>query len=103
MRRRIWCEMVSAEELADPATVRLLRRFSVAPILAVWPETASAAREIAARYESEGLPVAIWPMLPDEAGRWVNAANAGAFGAFVERLAGELGPREIVLDLEPAI
>jgi hypothetical protein len=103
MRRRIWCETVSPDELGAGATVGLLRRFDVAPILAVWPETAPASRALAARFEGEGLPVAIWPMLPDAAGRWINAANAGAFGAFVERLAGELGPREIVLDLEPAI
>lgn len=103
MRRRIWCETVSAEALSAPATVALLRRHAVGPIVAVWPGTVAAARDALARFEDAGLPAAAWPMLPDAEGRWLSSANAAPFAAFVERLAGELRPREIVLDLEPPI
>jgi hypothetical protein len=103
MRRRIWCETVPAETLGAPATVALLRRYAVLPIVAVWPGSVGAARAALARFEDAGLPAAAWPMLPDDAGRWLSAANAAPFAAFVEQVAAELCPREIVLDLEPPI
>src|SRR5580693_3178232 len=103
MRRRIWCETVPHETLGAPATVALLRRHTVTPIVAVWPGSVAEARETLARFDGEGIPAAAWPMLPDAEGRWLSAANAGPFAAFVERLAGELRPREIVLDVEPPI
>ncbi len=102
-RRRVWCETVPPATLAAPATVALLRRHAVDPIVAVWPDTVDAAREAAARFADAGLRPAIWPMLADADGRWIGAANAAVFCAFAERLAGELGAAEIVLDLEPPI
>src|SRR5580704_4503198 len=82
MRRRIWCETVPAETLGAPATVALLRRYAVLPIVAVWPGSVGAARAALARFEDAGLPAAAWPMLPDDAGRWLSAANAAPFAAF---------------------
>ncbi len=107
-RRRVWCETVPPETLVAPATVALLRRYAVDPILAVWPSTVDAAREAAARFAGAGLRPALWPMLSDADGRWISAANAAAFCAFAERLVERLaerpaGPFEIVLDLEPPI
>jgi hypothetical protein len=102
-RRRIWCETVPLDRLAAPDTVALLRRFDVAPIVAVWPSTAASARAALARYDDAGLPAAVWPMLPDDQGRWLSAANAAPFAAFVERLVADLAPHEVVLDLEPPI
>lgn len=102
-RRRIWCETVPPGELGAPATVALLRRFAITPIVAVWPHTALAAGPVCARYAGEGIPVVVWPMLADADGRWVSAGNVGAFSSFVERLCDELAPGEIVLDLEPPI
>jgi hypothetical protein len=102
-RRRIWCETVPPETLAAPATVALLRRFGVDPILAVWPATVADAREAAARFVGAGLRPALWPMLADADGRWIGAANAAAFCAFAEDLARAHAGLEIVLDLEPPI
>jgi len=102
-RRRIWCETVPLETLGAPATVALLRRYDVHPIVAVWPETLAGTAAVAARFVDAGLQPALWPMLADADGRWIGAANAAAFCAFAERLAGELGAAEIVLDLEPPI
>ncbi len=81
----------------------LLRRFDLDPIVAVWPSTAEGAASILRRYEDAGLRPAVWPMLDDAEGRWVNADNLGAFTDYVERLADALAPSEMVLDLEPAI
>ncbi len=102
-RRRIWCETVPPETLAAPATVALLRRYAVDPILAVWPSTVTAAGTALARFADAGLRPALWPMLADADGRWIGAANADLFCAFAERLLRELGATEIVLDLEPPI
>jgi hypothetical protein len=102
-RRRIWCETAPPEQLGAPATVALLRRFEITPIVAVWPATVEAVRPACARYADAGLPVAVWPMLADADGRWVSAGNAAAFTSFVEALCDALAPGEVVLDLEPPI
>jgi hypothetical protein len=102
-RRRVWCETVPPDTLAAPATVALLQRFAVDPILAVWPATVRAAREAAARFAGAGLRPALWPMLPDADGRWIGAGNAALFCAFAEALAREGGSTEMILDLEPPI
>lgn len=103
-RRRIWCETVPHDELIQQGTVALLRRHAIEPIIAVWPETLSSIGRVVARFEDAGLAVALWPMLADADGRWANAGNAAAFAAFVDRVAVvDPAPREIAIDLEPAI
>ncbi len=92
-----------AETLAAPATVALLARYRVDPILAVWPSTLADAARVAPCFTAAGLRPALWPMLADADGRWIGAANAPRFCAFAERLARELGAGEVVLDLEPPI
>jgi hypothetical protein len=102
-RRRVWCETVPFEVLAAPATVALLQRYRIDPIVAVWPRTRAAARDAGERFAGAGLRPAMWPMLADEDGRWIGAANAHLFCAFAEALAGDPHTAEIVLDLEPPI
>src|SRR5689334_16691105 len=99
MRRRVWCETAPPEALIAPETIALLDRYAIHPILAVWPHTVEAAREAAARYADRGLSPALWPMLSDEEGRWIGAANAARFLSFAE----QLDAAELVLDLEPPI
>jgi hypothetical protein len=108
-RRRIWCETVPCEALSEPSVRALLRRFAVAPIVAVFPSTSVAdlARALA-ELEGEGLPVSVWPMLADGDGRWANAGNAEAFARFTLSLVEELArlgrsPSEVAIDLEPSI
>jgi hypothetical protein len=102
-RRRVWCETVPAAVLAAPATARLLGRYAIDPILAVWPATIAEAGLAARSFRDAGLRPAIWPMLADADGRWIGAGNADLFCAFAERVAGDLQAAEIVLDLEPPI
>lgn len=108
-RRRIWCEMLPYETLLAPETLGLLRRFSLAPIVAVWPRTplATIAR-VLQTFADLGLPAALWPMLDDADGRWASAGNAATFcrfaGSLVEQLAAQRSPPgELFVDLEPAI
>lgn len=103
MRRRIWCETVPAAEIEAPAVVALLARYQVDPIVAVWPDTVAATRSALDRLTEAGLAPSVWPMLPDGEGRWFGAGNAAAFAAFVDRVADDLQPAEVVLDLEPPI
>jgi hypothetical protein len=102
-RRRIWCETTTADELAAPETVALLRRWAVHPIVAVWPWTTGEARRAASAFLDAGLSPALWPMLADADGRWIGARNASRFCAFASQLSREPGGAEIVLDLEPPI
>lgn len=108
-RRRIWCETLPHEQLLAPATVALLARFSLSPIVAVWPSTTLPTIErVLATFEDQGRPAAIWPMLDDREGRWANAGNVALFarfaGALVEALVERRRPpRELFVDLEPAI
>ena len=103
MRRRIWCETVPTRELGGAQVIELLRLFAVTPIVAVWPATRAEASEAITALDAYGLAPAVWPMLEDADGRWLGAANAPRFARFVEALAEDLAPREIVLDLEPPI
>jgi hypothetical protein len=108
-RRRIWCETLPAEALAEPRALGLLRRFRLDPILAVWPRTelSAVARALRAARD-EGLRPAVWPMLDDRDGRWASASNLGAFARHVEGLTRALAaegasPSEVAIDLEPSI
>jgi hypothetical protein len=108
-RRRIWCETLPLSTLARPSTLALLERFHVEPIVAVRPDTAGAdLTGLARAFDEARVSLAVWPMLDDRDGRWLNASNVDRFAAFtvdlVRRLErGGAGPREVVIDLEPSI
>ncbi len=108
-RRRIWCETLPFETLLAPGTVALLRRSSLAPIVAVWPSTPlGTITRVLGTFADAGLAAAIWPMLDDADGRWASAGNAEVFARFacslVEQLAdARCPPTELFVDLEPAI
>lgn len=96
------------EVVRAPRTLELLRRYGLSLAVAVRPETAAGLPDLAAACAGAGVDVAVWPMIEDEAGRWVSAGNAAAFGAFVARLLDALDGRglvaaEVVFDLEPPI
>lgn len=102
VRHRVWCETLSFEELGAPAVLRLLARYRVEALVAVRPWQLASVGELVARLGDAGVPVALWPMLEDERGRWVSASSASAFVTLVdELLAGAPATAELVLDLEP--
>ena len=103
MRRRVWCETLSFEELLAPPVVALLVRHRLELLLAVRPWHVAQLAEVHARLAGAGVHVALWPMLDDARGRW---ASVGSHGAFVqladELLAAAPAAPELVIDLEPA-
>jgi len=105
-RRRIWSELLPLEEVRSPAVLGLLARYGLELSIAVRPGTAAGLPELMRACEGAGVPVAVWPMIADDEGRWASTGNADLFGAFVEEVIGGLGasgitPREVVFDLEP--
>jgi hypothetical protein len=108
-RRRVWIETLPFGEVARPDVVELLRRFGVAPIVAVFPSIAAAEiQRLLGAYAGAGLAVSLWPMLADREGRWANAKNLDRFAVLVEAIVGAIGPggalpAEVMIDLEPSI
>src|SRR5262245_44544602 len=84
-RRRIWSETVPHARIIERPVREMLARFGLELLVAVRPwDGASVARVVAECGES-GVPVALWPMLADEDGRWAHASNADAFRTFALR------------------
>lgn len=108
-RRRIWVELLPPKVLAEPATLQLLDRFGLEPIIAIPPEREDGdLLESLRRVARAGLAVGLWPLLSDEEGYWPSASNAARFRARVEevlRFAARAGvkPRTVAIDLEPRL
>ncbi len=108
-RRRVWSEFLAPEELAAGATLRLLRRFQLEPLIALPPsaETPPMADALL-RLTGAGVPFGIWPLLSDTDGYWPSEENAQAFES---RMQGALRfvdqaraiPRTVAIDLEPPL
>lgn len=124
MKRRIWCELLPPETLAEPSTIALLRRFALEPIVALPPERETEAmfRALSALtdpkasghansgHPDSGHPIrlGIWPLLSDAEGYWPSLGNAALFAARVRALLAELEARKIpvsvvAFDLEPPL
>src|SRR5437588_9404588 len=106
-RRRIWCELLPPEELGHHATIALLEKFGLEPLIALPPdrETESMAKAIRALSQSS-VPIGVWPLLSDEQGYWPSEANAAQFLPrvtraidFVDRAGASV--RTLAVDLEP--
>jgi hypothetical protein len=102
VRRRVWCETLSFDDLARPSVAALLSRYGVDLLLAVRPWQVARAGEIVRRFQGSGVFVAVWPMLADEDGRWANGASCAKFIALADELVtGVPFADELVIDLEP--
>lgn len=108
-RRRIWVELLPPEILAEPATIQLLRRFELEPIVALPPERQHGQTQRAlARLGAAGIPVGLWPLLSDEHGYWPSVSNAAEFERRVREVLGfaeraGVAPRSLAIDLEPRL
>jgi len=108
-RRRIWSEFVGPEELGSPATVALLRRYQLEPLVALTPEhqTGAMAKALRALHDG-GVSLGLWPLLPDENGYWASEGNATDFAARTRECLGfaqEAGAQvsTLAVDLEPPL
>lgn len=108
-RRRIWCELLPAEELASPATLRLLERFQLEPILAFPPgRDEGPYLQALATLARAGRPFGVWPLLADQHGYWPSVENVAAFQERVQVVLQQLDraglrPRTVAVDLEPPL
>lgn len=107
-RRRIWVELLPPDELGAPATIKLLTRFELEPIVALPPshETPAMA-EALAKLSRAGLRVGLWPLLDDSLGYWPSEVNVSAFATRVDQAlafaaAAQAKVQTIAIDLEPA-
>lgn len=108
-RRRIWCELLPPQELAAPATLRLLERFQLEPILALPPERdGGPSLEALTTLARAGRPFGVWPLLADEHGYWPSVENVAEFQRRVQVVLQQLGqvhlrPHTVAIDLEPPL
>ena len=106
--RRIWCETLELAQVRRENVLGPLRDRSVQLVLAIRPDAVQAAARTLEAARAAGVRVAVWPMLEDEHGRWLNAGNADRFLEFVQHMLDGLEhagvmPDELALDLEPPI
>lgn len=108
-RFRIWSEFLPAEQLAHKATIALLARYSLEPVIALpaAAETASMLTALSALTRA-GLRVGIWPLLTDEQGVWPSESNVSPFCtrvaqalAFAKRADARVST--VAIDLEPPL
>ena len=105
--RRIWSETVGYDVLASARVLDLLRRFDLSLLVAVRPWNVAKLGELSRACLGAGVPLALWPMLADEDGRWANVQNANTFATLVRDALGasEAALRaepEVAVDLEPS-
>jgi hypothetical protein len=109
MRRRIWCELLPPETLGEDATIAVLKRFGLEPIVALPPDKETDAMFAAlAKLYARGIKVGVWPLLSDEEGYWPSLHNADAFARRISALLPLLEARAIkvstlAFDLEPPL
>ncbi len=104
---RIYSETLPLERVARKDTVALLARHGLALVLAVRPWELAELASVAPALRDGGVPLAIWPMLGDDEGRWANAKNAASFARLVRDVVRTVEEAhapavEVLLDLEPA-
>jgi hypothetical protein len=104
-RRRVWCETLPLDALADPSLLGVLAARDVELLAAVRPPDLPLVPPLLRCAAEAGVRVGLWPMLSDDEGRWASAHNAERFCAFAEAVAargeGSAALREIAVDLEP--
>lgn len=109
LRKRVWSEFLAPDELGSDATVRLLRRFDLEPIVALPPAAESGAMaEALRRLSAGGVSFGIWPLLSDADGYWPSEENAEAFEQRVQEVLRFLDGagarvRSVAIDLEPPL
>lgn len=108
-RTRVFCEFLAPEILGEPATIALLERHGLEPIIALPPEAETELLGQAVRQlHGAGIPVGAWPLFSDGDGYWLSTENAGRFPARAQAALAFLEaygvrPRSLTFDLEPPL
>ncbi len=104
MRRRVWCETLSFDEVTEPWLISSLARHHVDLLLAVRPWQLEGLADVVERVRDGGVFVGVWPMLADVDGRWASVRSIPAFIAFADELLARAPTcDELAIDLEPPL
>lgn len=92
----------------DPALLRALQRRRIGLVTSVRPGDLGEVALLLRSCRNYDVDVCLWPMLHDDDGRWLSAANARVFASFHRELMTALSPstppaHALVFDLEPPI
>lgn len=107
--RAVFVEDLPPERLVRLEIVKLLANHGLEAIVSVRPWNVPATLDAQRVLEDAGVPVTLWPMLDDAAGRWVNVRTVAAMRAFTSVLVDQANarplapPLRVLLDLEPPI
>ena len=104
MRRRVWCETLSFDEVTEPSLIAALARHEVDLLLAVRPWQLEGLADVVERVRDAGVFVGLWPMLADVDGRWASVRSLPAYIAFADELLARAPTcDELAIDLEPPL
>lgn len=108
VRRWVWAEDVPFSVLNDVALLRLLQRRRLGLVTSVRPGEHERLAPLLHATRENDVPLSLWPMLRDDAGRWLSASNTGRFIALYRDLMAVVdraatSPVAMVFDLEPPI
>ncbi|HVE81708.1 MAG TPA: hypothetical protein VND93_02625 [Myxococcales bacterium] len=107
-RRRIYSELVPLDQLASAPILSALAERKVQLLAAVQPDGRDDALRVVERARELDLSIGLWPLLPNDRGRWLHSENTGEFARWIDDLLLALDRRKLsidalVLDLEPPI
>ena len=104
MRRRVWCETLSFDEVGDPRLLAALERHGIDLLLAVRPWQLPEVAAVVEGVRDAGVFVGMWPMLADADGRWASVRSLPAYIAFTDELLARVPTcDELAIDLEPPL
>ncbi len=110
MAQRIWSETVPLATLGSPAVLDLVAGYDLDLLAAVRPWELDHVPALLGSAARSGVRLSLWPMLDDDAGRWLSVVNLDPFGRFVHALLDRVegcpdlaraGLVELAFDLEP--
>jgi hypothetical protein len=105
----VWTEFLSPDVLGAKETLDVLQRYRLQPLIAMPPGREGPAMVEALRsLHDAGVPIGIWPLLPDSEGYWPGSANAQATALRVHQLLDmarevDVPVHTVALDLEPRL
>ena len=101
--RRIYSEFVPWDVLDRPLLAALGRHHVDQIAVAVMPHDVHRLPALALRCRDEDIRLAVWPLVGDEHGRWVNGHNRAPFEALIAQILRDVPASTMLLDLEPPI
>src|ERR1043165_6751530 len=97
-RRRIYSELVPLDQLARAPILTALAERKVQLLAAVQPGGRDGALRVVERAREIDLSIGLWPLLPNDRGRWLHSENAAEFARWIDELLLEVDRRGPSID-----